>query len=182
MALLSAGSVVSMSFSSDGKTLATASTRYHAPELVRFWDVATRTEKPRVPGSPTILGSIVGFGREDEILATIDSRNNGKVYLWEVAAQTRKIRDEWNVRTASLSPDGTILAIHYHGGFNASIVELIDVDTGERIAILTGYTGHIYSLSFSPDSRTLAAGNGRDTVYLWDVAAQTVKNCAQRPY
>ncbi len=177
VALLSAGSVVSMSFSSDGKTLATASTRYHAPELVRFWDVATRTEKPRAPEFYP-AGSIVGFGRDDTILATID---RDKVYLWEVAAQPKKIRDVLNVRTVSLSPDGAILAIHYYGGFNASIVELIDVDTGERIAILTGHSGRIQSLSFSPDSRTLAAGNDRDTVYLWDVAAQTVKTALKGP-
>ena len=175
VALLSAGFVGSVSFSSDGKTLATSGSGYGA-DLVRFWDVSTRTEKPWQGSAPS--GRIVGFGRNGTILVTKESGDDD-VNLWEVAAQTRKIRKVWNVRTVSLSPDGEILAIIYSRG--RGTIELMDVDTGEPIATITGYTGPIFSLSFSPDSRTLAAGNDYDTVYLWDVAAQTVKATLKGP-
>ena len=175
VALLSAGPVDSVSFSSDGKTLATSGSGY-GYDQVRLWDVAARTEKPWQGSVP--VGRIAGFGREDEILATIDIYKR-KVYLWEVAAQTRKILEVWNVRRVSLSPDGAILASRNRYG--SGTIELMDVDTGEHIASLTESSGSIYGLSFSPDSRTLAAGNDHDTIYLWDVAARTVKTALKGP-
>ncbi len=34
---------------------------------------------------------------------------------------------------------------------------------------LTGPTGPVYSVAFSPDGHTLAAGSGDDTIWLWNV-------------
>ncbi len=36
--------------------------------------------------------------------------------------------------------------------------------------LLSGHTGSVYSLAFSPDSKTLATGSYDDTVQLWDTA------------
>ena len=89
VALLSAGHVDSMRFSSDGKTLATSQS---LQGLVRFWDVVTRTEKPRVPGS-AILGSIESFNPDGTMVAT--SKHFGisitRIFVWEVATGTEKI-------------------------------------------------------------------------------------------
>jgi len=63
------------------------------------------------------------------------------------------------------SPEGTIFAVA-----SAIGVWLYDTNTYQEITWLTGHTGQVSSISFSPDGQTLASGSGDGTVLLWDVA------------
>ena len=40
--------------------------------------------------------------------------------------------------------------------------------TGAELATLSGHQGPVYSVSFSPDSQTIASASGDGTVMLWD--------------
>ena len=63
------------------------------------------------------------------------------------------------------SPDGTQI------GVGSSIgIWLYDANTGAEIALLTGHTGDVLSVAYSPDGGTLASGSGRGdgTIRLWD--------------
>jgi WD40 repeat protein len=70
------------------------------------------------------------------------------------------------------NPDGSILA----SGSAERTVRLWKVDDGTRIRTLTGHTGTVWSLAFSPDGQTLASGGGGESsgsddsfVRLWNV-------------
>ncbi len=48
-------------------------------------------------------------------------------------------------------------------------ITLWDVATGKEQATLTGHTGRVYSVSFSPDGKMLVSGSADGTIKVWDV-------------
>ena len=80
-------------------------------------------------------------------------------------------------RAVAYSPDGTRLAVASSIG-----IWLYDVDTGAEVALFTGHTGWVYSVSFSPDGITLASGSRDNTVRLWDVASRQQKAVLEHPW
>ena len=70
-------------------------------------------------------------------------------------------------RAVAFSPDGQLFAVASGIG-----VWLYDATTARELALLTGHSNRSISVSFSPDSRTLASGSGDGTVKLWDVATR----------
>ena len=160
-------SVSAVRFSQDGKTLAT--TFQGHSELVVLWDVATRTQKPGIVAT----GAVKSVNHDGTLLATrVFGRGSGTV-VWDVATGTRKYSFGSNTAVVSLSPDHRTLAVFPSS--HPSGVYLWDLTTGERIATLPGIDVSVYSISFSADGRTLAAGADDGKIYLWDVAAQTVR-------
>ena len=61
------------------------------------------------------------------------------------------------------SPDGTQLAAASTIG-----IWLYDVHTETEVALLTGHTDWVLSVTFSPDGQTLASGSVDETIRLWD--------------
>ncbi|MFI0408268.1 hypothetical protein [Actinomadura sp. 3N508] len=161
-------SITALSFSPDGRILATAS-----PEdrTVRFFDTATR----RQIGAP-LNGAIdsgvshdVAFSPDGETLAVTSP--NGTVRLWDVARR-RQIGSTLtghtgNVYAAAFSPDGTTLAT----GSADKTVRLWDVATQRQIgAPLTGHTDYVHVLDYAPDGTRLAAVDTDGTARIWHVA------------
>ena len=67
-------------------------------------------------------------------------------------------------RAVAYSPDGTRLAVAAVSG-----IWFYDAHTGSEVALLTGHTSPMSSVSFSADGTTLASDSDDNTVRLWDV-------------
>ena len=164
--------VLSVSFSPDGKTLASGG----MDRTVRLWDVDSG-------GQISILTEHIGqvnrvsFGRDDRTLASI-SYENGSVHKWDLDTGRPKFTISGHFPAGTnieqqviFSPDGKTLASI---DTNDGAIRLWNVATGRQRSSLNGCLGvgqHIRSVSFSPDGKTLASGGSDSMMRLWDVAS-----------
>jgi WD40 repeat protein len=127
-----------------------------------------------------------GFSPDGRILAMIRDRSEAsKVTLWDTATckQQPVLRDPVdNPRSLAFSPDGCFLAI---GGFTYAEREgaesawdkaqgrlcLWDIRQGrEYAAVVDKSTWGITAVAFSPDSKTIATGDGEGNLKFWQIA------------
>ena len=155
------GSVNSVLFSPDGRTLASG-----AGVVVELWDVGTRQNIATLKHLNTVTS--VSFSPDGTLLAS--GVYNGMVELWDIATRQNIFTLEEHtegVTSVSFSPDGRTLA----SGSYDKTVKLWDVGIRQNIATLR-HSDAVHSVSFSPDGTTLASGADDKTVKLWDVGTR----------
>ncbi|HEY9602254.1 MAG TPA: TIR domain-containing protein, partial [Allocoleopsis sp.] len=154
--------VNSVSFSPDGKTIASASD----DNTIKLWDVATGKAITTLKGHSDRVNS-VSFSPDGKRIASASADNTIK--LWDVATgkaiTTLKGHSVW-VNSVSFSPDGKTIA--FASAYNT--IKLWDLATGKAITTLKGHSVRVNSVSFSPDGKTLASASADNTIKLWDVA------------
>jgi WD40 repeat protein len=157
------GSVGSVAFSPDGRTLASGSD----DSAVGMWNVASghllhtwRDEDSLTVSSVAISpdGRTVAAGVDEDV----------KVLDLTSGSLLRTMKGHsFDVEAVAFSPDGRILA----SGSDDETVKLWDAGGGSLLRTLEGNAGSVYGIAFSPDGRTLASGSKGATVKLWDVAS-----------
>jgi WD40 repeat protein len=154
----------SMSFSPDGRTLASGS-----GDTIRLWDLATGQEQAVLAGhTEQVTG--VSFSPDGRTLAS--GSLDKTIRLWDLATGKEQVVLWGNtagagVTSMSFSPDGRTLASVSHN----PTIQLWDLTTGKEQAMLWGHDAYaVTSVSFSPDGRTLASGSEDKTIRLWDLA------------
>jgi WD40 repeat protein len=186
------GRVVSVSFSADGRTLATGHQDQNRDSSgAMLWDI---TSVPSLSGEAirvtNAYASALSFSPDGAILAAgYGANESGGVLLLDVMAR-RRLADqpllvpEGNIFSVAFSPDGKTLAGAGFGLYKSGGVVLWDVNERRRLLDhpLPVPEGQVTGVTFDPDSRTLAAGlSVREArtgkiieggILLWDVASR----------
>ncbi|NMG09341.1 CHAT domain-containing protein [Brasilonema sp. UFV-L1] len=154
------GDVYCVSFSADGKTIASAS----KDKTIKLWNLDGQVLHTLEDSSAV---RSVSFSPDSKILAS--GSQDGTIKLWNLDGQLLHTLKGHNdgVRSVSFSPNGKILA----SGSQDGTIKLWNLD-GQLLQTLTGHSGGVNSVSFSPDGKILASASLDKTIKLWNLNGQ----------
>ncbi|MCB1275559.1 protein kinase [Prosthecobacter sp.] len=166
-----------IAISPDGGTLAA----YILKKNTAFvWDIASGERKPvtiKLDAEPKLLPSFgaVQFSPDGRTLAVAGF--GGQVLFMNVETWTLKgdvklaaVRGQ-GISSLAFSPDGRRVACGCV--FIDPQVKILDVEKCTTERVLSGHTGFVAGLAFSPDGKTLASASADQTVKIWDVETWT---------
>ncbi|MEQ8462508.1 WD40 domain-containing protein [Coleofasciculus sp. E1-EBD-02] len=153
--------VSSVSFSPDGKTLASGSD----DNTIKLWNLETGEEIATLTGHDSWVNS-VSFSPDGKILASGSYDNTIKLWNLETGkAITTLTEHDSSVNSISFSPNGKILA----SSSDDKTIKLWNLETGKAVSTLNGHNLSVNSVSFNPDGKTLASSSDDKTIKLWNL-------------
>ncbi|NEC21631.1 AAA family ATPase [Streptomyces parvus] len=166
--------VNAVAFSPDGRTLAAGDSGGN----VTLWNTAdpgrpVRLSEPLTGADGLILA--VAFSPDGNTLAAAGDHENGRIALWDVSDPAHPVSASGvsgsggeSVLSLAFSPDGSVLAAGGDGS-NGTVGLWSTEQPGARVGKKIDQPAATSTwVAFSPDGRTLATGNSRGVVTLWD--------------
>ena len=162
---LYAQSYGNLAFSPDARSLAAG----FQDRSVKILDVDTLTPKLVLTG----MLYVVAFTSDSRHLLASTAGNIG--YRWDLDKKTGQplpgYKGDLNQALCmDLSPDRRLAAL----GLQDGTIELLDPESGGRVALLQGHVGPVKTLRFSSDGERLVSGGSDRFVRLWDVKRATL--------
>ena len=155
------GSVKSVVYSPDGKTLASAS----KDNTIKLWDATTGKKISTLTGHTDWVNSVV-YSPDGKTLASASADNTIKLWGVTTGKEISTLNGHKDfVNSVVYSPDGQVLASASKDGK----IKLWNVTTRKEISTLTGHKALIMSIVYSPDGKTLASASTDKTIKLWNV-------------
>jgi len=148
---------LSIAWSPNGQAFASGS---HGKVIV--WDVQS-TQPLHILDARQRIWNLAWFSNGKTLVLMLD---DGQIIQWDPESSLKTPLASWkglNVWCMALSPDDATLAI----GTDTGIIELLDVHSGILLKTLTGHTGAVSSLAWSPGGKLLASGGYDGTTLLW---------------
>jgi WD40 repeat protein/serine/threonine protein kinase len=154
-----AGEVWSVTFSPDGRKLASGS----EDRTAKVWEAATGRELLTLSGHSEWV-YCVAFSPDGKRLATASGDTTAKLWDAETGALLQTFRGHTKrVNAAAFSPDGRRL---YTGGDDS--MRVWDTSDGREAATFEGAGGAIRSLAVSPDGSAVVAVGSSSSAVAWD--------------
>jgi WD40 repeat protein len=153
-------SVYSISFSPDGKVLASAS----HDQTIKLWHLSSRKEFRTLSGDLFVFD--VAFSHDGNLLAS--GNGDHTVKLWEVHSCTELRTLEahsGNVAAVVFVPNTQMLI---SGSWDYTI-KIWNTKTGNRIRTLNGHTSLVNCLAISSNGHALASGSHDKSIKLWSL-------------
>lgn len=148
-----------LAYAPDGHSLAAAD----RDGLLRIWDAASG-ELIQTIQAHQKSASGVAYSPDGALLAT--AGYDAMARLWALPSGEKRgemIGGTFAVPAIAFTPDGASLAV-----VNGNIIRLRDVGS-QRFVKTIATENPLFTISFSPDGRTLASGDVANTVQLWDM-------------
>ena len=193
--------VNTVAFSPDGKTIASGSGKLVylggredsgtcVGQEIRLWNANTGELIKTLTGHTSVVNSVV-FSPDGNTIASGSGHLMGyegkasageEVRLWKAhTGELIKTLTEHKevVSSVAFSPDGNLIVSgdwydwdgYLSSGTWSGEIRVWDAHTGEHLKTLTGHTGGVSSVAFSPDGKTLASGRTDGTILLWDFSS-----------
>ncbi|MEH2164943.1 MAG: hypothetical protein V7K38_28785 [Nostoc sp.] len=158
------GSVLSVSFSPDGKTIATASDE----KTARLWNLQGQLLQEFKGHQGSVWG--VSFSPDGKTIATASDDKTAR--LWNLQGQLLQEfkGHQGSVLSVSFSPDGKTIAT----ASDDNTARLWNLQ-GQLLQEFKGHQGSVLSVSFSPDGKTIATASVDKTARLWNLQGRLLQ-------